>query len=179
MIELTENRSPLILTKPMRAKLFASFLLRLTQFGLKDKYTPDDIFTEVVRRLELEIESGKIVYNREAWLRTAGFEYIYQLKCNEKMSSINGNAMTAHITSCSVSFGLSQRQKYSQILQESILQLEPGERKLLEMKFYQHRSWEEIAEILSLNGEKITAVALRQRGCRAMRSLRKLYKHNL
>ncbi|BAZ38806.1 hypothetical protein NIES4101_47510 [Calothrix sp. NIES-4101] len=179
MIEITENRSPLIFTKSMRAKLFASFLLRLTQFGLKDKYTPDDILTEVVRQLELEMESGKIVYNREAWLRTTGFEYIYQLRCNEKMSTIHDNAMTTHITSCSVSFDLSRRQKYSQILKELILQLEPGERKLLEMKFYQHRSWEEIAEVLSLNGEKITVVALRQRGCRAMRSLRKLYKSNL
>jgi hypothetical protein len=196
MIELAENRSPLLLTKPMRAKLLASFYLRLTQCGLKDRYKPDDILTEALRRLEVAYPFGeasyvsmnpdgcvtcrKIRHNREAWLRTIGFEYIYEIKFNDKISSVNDSAMTSHVISRHICFESSQpHNKHNKLLKELISQLEPGERKLLEMRFYQNLSWEEITAIFARKGEIITDTALRQRGYQAMRSLRKLYKSNL
>jgi Sigma-70, region 4 len=203
MIELAENRSPLLLTKPMRAKLLASFYLRLNQCGLKDRYKPDDILNEAIRRLEFAISSSyptgtpsvngaasstsdgsipfaKIIHNREAWLRTIGFEYIYEIKLNDKISTVNENAMISHVGHRNICFESSQPyNKHNQLLKELISQLEPEERKLLEIRLYQNLSWEEIAGIFTQNGETITDDALRQRGCRAMRSLRKLYKSNL
>jgi hypothetical protein len=197
MIELAENRSPLLLTKPMRAKLLASFYLRLTQCGLKDRYKPDDILTEAIRRLEFaiplvssanaasstsdgSIPFAKIIHNREAWLRTIGFEYIYEIKLNDKISTVNENAMISNVGHRNICFESSQPyNKHNQLLKELISQLEPEERRLLEMRLYQNLSWEEIAGIFTQKGETITYDALRQRGCRAMRSLRKLYKSNL
>jgi Sigma-70, region 4 len=199
MIELAENRSPLLLTKPMRAKLLAFFNLRLTQCGLKDRYKPDDILTEAIRRLEFAIAAGellssmaasstldgnipgcKIIHNREAWLRTIGFEYIYEIKLNDKISAVNENATISHAAPRNICFESSQPySKHNQLLKQLILQLEPEERKLLEMRLYQNLSWEEIAGIFTQKGGTITYDAIRQRGCRAMRSLRKLYKTNL
>ncbi len=190
MIELAENRSPLLLTKPMRAKLLASFYLRLIQCGLKDRYKPDDILTEALRRLEFAIAvsstpdrsvpSGEIIHNREAWLRTIGFEYIYEIKLNDKISTVNDSSMIPHVTSRHICLESSQpHHKHNKLLRELISQLEPGERKLLEMRFYQNLSWEEIAGIFTQNGEIMTTSALRQREYKAMRSLRKLYKIHL
>jgi DNA-directed RNA polymerase specialized sigma24 family protein len=66
-----------------------------------------------------------------------------------------------------------------QLLDKVILQLQASERELIMMRVYENMSWDEIARKFANRGEVISVTTLRQRGSRAMRSLRKIYQDQM
>jgi RNA polymerase sigma factor (sigma-70 family) len=181
MLGFTPNRSLQKLSKPMYARLVVSFRLRLAQFGLSGCYQPEEILSEAVLRLEHARKLGKDVYNEEAWLRKTGFLYILEMRRNEgKFTTINIDVDSLFKSACILSLHSTEidhleTQETYQLLNTSIQELQAGERELLVMRFYKNMSWNQIARTHASKGETISVTTLRQRGSRAVKSLRKVY----
>lgn len=186
MLGFTPNRSSHKPPKPMYARLVVSFSLRLAQFRLFGRYQPEEILSEAVLRLERALKMDKNIYNQEAWLRTTGFLYILEIWRQEsKFTTINIDVnetsfKSVHIlTSPNIGVDQLEIEETYQLLGKSILELEANERELLVMRFYDNMSWDEIARHYANRGETISIPALRQRGSRVLKSLRKVYRDKM
>lgn len=186
MLGFTPNRSLYKPPKPMYARLVVFFRLRLVQFKLNGLYQPEEILSEAVLRLEYALIAGKNIYNQEAWLRTTGYVYILEIRRQEsKFTTINIDMSetlfkSVHIsTSHNIGVDYLATEETYQLLGKIILELQANERELLIMRFYNDMSWKEIARLYANRGESISVPALRQRGSRVLKSLRKVYQDKM
>ncbi|MBF2067602.1 MAG: sigma-70 family RNA polymerase sigma factor [Calothrix sp. C42_A2020_038] len=185
MFGFMPNQSLQKSVKSMYARLLVFLRLRLAQFGLSNLYQPEQILSEALLRLECALKQGKNIYNHEAWLRTACFLCILEVRHDEnKLLNIDINinideTLANTLTSHNLKVEQSEVTETYQILDQVILELQASERELLMMRFYENMSWDEIACKFANRGETISLPALRQRGSRAMRSLRKAYQDQI
>ncbi|BAZ11328.1 hypothetical protein NIES4071_31540 [Calothrix sp. NIES-4071] len=184
MLGFTENRSSHKPLKLMYARLVVFFRLRLTQVGLSGRYQPEEILEEALLRLDRTLKMGKKIYHEEAWLRKTGFLHILEIQQNQGNVDINDinidvNKTLFNSIHAPTIDNIRDKQLESQgnykLLNEVILSLKASERELLMMRFTLSMSWSEIARSYASQGEDISIPTLRQRGCRAVRSLRKAY----
>lgn len=158
------------------ADLRIFFRSRLQQFGL-GCYEPDDVINESIVRLDRAIKAGKQILNMEAWIRVTGLNYIRELsRKQKKCQAFDPLELDKHTQSEQRDFILeeadtSEHSKVRQALQE----LKPQEREILELRFFENFSWQNIAQYLANKGDCATIDALRKRGERAIKRFREVF----
>lgn len=184
MLGLMENRSLHKPLKLMYARLVIFFRLRLAQLGLSGRYEPEEILKEALLRLDRALKMGKNISHQEAWLRKTGFLYILEMQRNESNvdnndTNIDVNETFFNSIDAPTKYNIRDEQLESEenykLLNEVMQYLKASERELLMMRFTLSMSWSEIARSYASQGQDIPIPTLRQRGSRAVRSLRKAY----
>ncbi|MFB2967627.1 sigma-70 family RNA polymerase sigma factor [Aerosakkonema sp. BLCC-F183] len=159
------------------ADLKIFFRYRLQQFGLLGSHEPDDVINESIVRLDRAIKAGKQILNLEAWIRVTGLNYIRELsRKQKKCQAFDPFELDKHTESEQCDFILeeadtSEHRKVREALQE----LKPQEREILELRFFEKLSWQDIAQYLANKGNCATVDALRKKGERAIKRLRKVF----
>lgn len=148
--------------------------LRLRVRNMNHALSEEDIINHVLLCLVETLQSGKQVSYPIAWAKVVSERYINsqfnKLKSSEttdldKIEYFANRQMEQH----------TPFDEQSEICQK-FQQLTPGNKKLLIWRFFQHLSWNKIAELLSKEeGKEISSSTARKRGERALCELREKY----
>jgi RNA polymerase sigma factor (sigma-70 family) len=135
---------------------------------------------EAMIRLNSAVEAGKPIFNVEAWLRRTGFFYILELsRDNQKYSLVDTCVLESTLSAeDNKQLVLEQEESITEVHQ-ALQELNTKDRQLLQMRFFEELSWEEIQARFALNGESVQLVTLRKRGERAIKALREAYLHKI
>ncbi|BAZ11330.1 hypothetical protein NIES4071_31560 [Calothrix sp. NIES-4071] len=178
IIKSFESYFPELEDKDLLLVLRNSYRLRLRQYELLGKHEPDEILNEAISRLSKAVNSGKKVYNLQAWLRKTGLHIILEISREETRYRVIDNQNFDF-----EEFIPDERQQpeddseLCKLLKQALKELDIQDRKLLIMRYYRHQSWQNIAKTLSTDGVEISTEALRKRGSRALAKLRKIFKN--
>jgi RNA polymerase sigma factor (sigma-70 family) len=159
--------------------LLKVYQVYLYKFNLKGRYQPVDIMVEVILRLNNAYVSGKVIFNLKGWMRSTGYNYICELsRLEHRYISLDSPEMEPVLSLLSNIADDTKEDEY-RVLHQAIHTLRPQDQEIIKMRFFEKRSWEEIAKIFASKNTQVTVVTLRQRGTRALNALREAYFHIL
>lgn len=151
---------------------------RLNVLRLKHIITEDDVINNVSLELFKAQQSGREIVHPIAWAKIVSERHImHTKKKNQLIDSLDEMNLLNTIPSsypeeeenCLIN---EEREEINQKIQL----LKPASKKILELRFFQNLSWEQIAKLLSKEeGQEINAPTARKRGERALKELRHLY----
>ena len=171
-----ETQFPALKQHLLYSSLRKFFYLRLKQYNLLGRYQPDDVLAEAIIRLHSAVASGKFIFNLKSWLQRTGFNYIREISRDQKKyNSVDTSFLEYTLSAENIcQIALEQEESYSTV--HRVLQkLDTKDRKLLEMRFFEGLSWEEIQARLIICGESVQVGTLRKRGERALNAFRDIY----
>jgi len=175
--ESLEERFPELKDKKPLTLLRHFYRLRLRQYELLGKYEPDDILNDAISRLDKAVKSNKIIYNVIPWLRQTGLNIINELsRQKNKYRIIDSQKLDLELILSSEDNHQEsdERELYMQ-LEQALKVLDLDDRRLLELRFYQQLSWQDIVRVLAEENIYISETTLRKRGSRALATLRKIF----
>ncbi|NJS15897.1 MAG: sigma-70 family RNA polymerase sigma factor [Nostocaceae cyanobacterium CSU_2_110] len=152
------------------------YRLRLRQYGLLERYEPDDILNTAILRLVRAIDLGKSICNVVPWVRQTGLNIIHELS-KEKHRITHLEALETNLPDEENSGKSEDNELYIQ-LYEAIQQLSSEDRELLVLRFYQQLSWADIVKLLADKDTYVSEAALRRRASHALSKLRKIFNAN-
>lgn len=147
-------------------------MLRLRQFQLTDQYTPEDITNECFLRWHKAVGAGKSIPVLDGWMRLTAINIIRELS-RKRLKSLSYEPIVLDELIASTQEEPENDNDQYQAVRQALQTLSPKNRALLELRFLQNMSWEEIANVYTSRGEKTTTLALRKRGQRALEALRR------
>lgn len=158
--------------------LLKHFIKRtLAQFKLKNACVEDLISEVYLRGLKL-INSGEEIRNPGAWIRVTAYNVIREMHREKQKEQSNSELVELKVSS-------QENENYQETeenflkLKQLLKSLNDKDKQILELRFFQDLSWQEITDYLSSQGEVLTSATVRQRGSRALKRLRKAYLANL
>jgi DNA-directed RNA polymerase specialized sigma24 family protein len=146
--------------------------IRLYQFPLLRSYTVQDVVNECVKRYCEARAKGKQIPNADGWLRRTALNFIHELSREEKKADVCDPVTFDFLV---VGGRDDEVDSAYQSLYSAISVLSSEKRELLELRFFQKLSWEEIALWYRDRGIHIQPSTLRKRGERALEALRVIY----
>lgn len=145
---------------------------RLHQYKLEGQYNPDDIINEVFLRWHKAVEEGKQVPVLAGWMRVTAHNIIRELKRKNERADLYEPSVLAELVPDTQKAADNEQHQF---VRQALQLLSPEKRELLEFRFFQNLSWDDITNIYATRGQKTTAQTLRKRKQRAMDELRKVY----
>lgn len=154
--------------------LFISRILH--QFQLSGIYEVQDVLVDVyVRGIDL-ISRGQTIDRPPSWIRATALNIVRELSRKERRWDTN-EELLEQTPSKEPGFlsELTARDDWRAV-EAALRKLDPEDQTILRLRFIDNCSWQEIADrSLAGTDSKYSAVALRQRGWRALKKLRKEY----
>ncbi len=163
-------------------KIFYFIRRSLRQFKLNGQRQESDILLEAYTRVRKKIESGESIENMPAYLNRVAFNIIREKSRKQKKAEdlhirlINNGYGHPDTTS-----GTEDTDSYKiNILIKALEEIKPEDLEIIELRIVKGLSWKEISEHLtSYKNEEysnnLSVSALRKRGERALKRLRKAY----
>lgn len=146
--------------------------IRLYQFPSLCGYTAQDVVNECVKRYCEARTKGKQIPNADGWLRRTALNFIHELSREEKKADACDPVI---FDSLVIESRDGEVESDYQSLYTAIKVLPKDSQEILELRFFQKLSWEEIALRYLDRGKQIKPSALRKRGERALAALRVIY----
>ncbi|MCG6135136.1 MAG: hypothetical protein MET45_10795 [Nostoc sp. LLA-1] len=148
--------------------------LRLRVYNMNNALSEEDVINHVVLCLVKTLQSEKPVYHPVAWAKVVSERYINNQFKKLKNSELTDSDKIEYLANRLVEQNTPFDEKKE--IHKKIKQLTPGNQKILIWRFFQHLSWNQIAELLSQEeGKTINTATARKRGERAIDELRKKY----
>lgn len=155
--------------------VFSFIRMRLKQFHLESAYSEACILGEVYLRAVRQIETGAEIRSPKAWVRSTAYNYIRELSRTRRRSvSLDENHL-AEETHDLDRLELEEQLNVERIaIQSAFQQLNPGDRRLLQLKVIEGLSWRDIQGC----GEyaDCSETTLRKRKQRALEKLKQLIR---
>ena len=168
---------PKTVTKPEEKEsylLLKNFIKRtLSQFNLKNTCV-EDIISEVYLRGEKLINSGEDIRNPGAWIRVTAYNVIREIQRQKQKEQPNSELVELKVSPQKTEDNQEREQNFLK-LKQSLQSLNEKDRQILELRFFQDLSWQEVTEYFVSRGEVVASATVRQRGSRALKRLRKAY----
>ncbi len=147
---------------------------RLRQFKLDQKHNNVDILLECYQRLNKALEQGKSITNLKAWIRSTAYNYIRELKREEKRHVEYQDYLVDNQTN-NQCLSEEETNKQYQMIQEALSTLPLSDQELILWKEVNGLSWKAIQLRLEKKGKSIHIDTLRKRKSRAIKNLRIAY----
>lgn len=158
------------------AHRFCSVIVRLLgQYRLRGTYEEKDVIVEAYTRGIKYIEAGQLINEPLAWLRRTCLNVVREFRrTQDKIDQPKLDGEPLHPGD--EVFSKLIFEEDIKAMQMALQQLTPDERKLLCLRVIEKRSWQEVAEALTLiEKTSISDNAARQRGYRVLSKLRQFY----
>ncbi|KAM3112764.1 RNA polymerase sigma factor [Phormidesmis sp. 146-33] len=163
--------------------VFVGLERRRRQYNLPDDLDVYCVLNGVYLKGVQQIEKGEVIRNFYAFVRWFGMRAIQELsrtnqrECSRTQPLSSGMIENLSSTADSEEPLLSELELTASLdkLFASLHELSDRDRQILYMRFWQHKSWDEIASVLipdTLTNRKVATI--RQAGHRAIKRLRKL-----
>ncbi len=167
-----------LLTNPY--PLFPFIQRYLQQFHITEREV-SDIFNEAYIRGVKLIESGEIIRNASAWMRTTCFNVIREISRKQRRSQpVEQSFLEYKIAQAQFKICSSLEEVITsdlEIVQIALEQLNLKDKVLLHLRIVEGLSWQEVGKRLSLEEGKLQSEdTVRKRGQRALERLRKIWK---
>lgn len=174
------NQSIEILFKPnnSHARSLLAFVRRtLWQFHLNKSYSEMEILIEAYLRgiHYLQKPSGKTISNPGAWVRVTAYNIIREYSRKRKVQRsriVHTQSDFSLLDSTEVADETVTALNIAAVF-EAFKKLRHNDRKIIELRYLENRSWKDIRE--KLEEPKILISTLRKRGQRALKRLRQEY----
>ncbi|NEO56192.1 MAG: sigma-70 family RNA polymerase sigma factor [Okeania sp. SIO3B5] len=142
----------------------------LKQFHLEqvDFY---DVVSEVYLRGTNKITSGENIKNPGAWIRITSYNVIREMNRKQQKERANSEYIESQVAPKSCK-SWEENELQLCILKRLLEELTEIERQILELRFFQDKSWKEVVDILTSTGQILTETNARQRGSRALKKLK-------
>lgn len=146
---------------------------RLYMMKMNNLLAEDDVISYVCMELIKAYNSGKFINSPLAWSKVVSERYIISQR-KKTIRSEPTELETIEFLAKHQESQISYEEKEE--LNYKIKQLKSTTQKILNWRFFQNLSWEQIANLLSqLEGKQVNAATARKRGERALKELRNLY----
>jgi DNA-directed RNA polymerase specialized sigma24 family protein len=147
----------------------------LCQYGLWKAYEAKDILVEVYSRCVQTTEKGETIRIPVAWIKRTATNVIRELKREAEKIDFYKLEQEPYWTD---DFLLTITFRYDlKAMKQAFECLDSEDQKLLSLRVINRLSWREVSQHFVVNGEvEANEGALRQRGFRALKKLRKLYE---
>jgi RNA polymerase sigma factor (sigma-70 family) len=154
---------------------FCKFIcIRLRNFKLDGRYSPDDIIGECILRWHQAVQNGKPIPYIMGWMKVTANYVVQELKRESNKAYPYDPSIVETLPDTSDVDGLETIEQ-RQVVLKALAALPEDKRELLNLRFFQNLSWDAIAEVYVARGENVKASALRKRGQRAQEELRKVF----
>jgi RNA polymerase sigma factor (sigma-70 family) len=150
----------------------------LYQYCLRDSYKSTEILHEAYLRTIKALDEGKEIGNYSAWLRQVCLNVIRELaKKTRRVAFIDfQNSSYADDSELPLlALELAEMREKICIALQTLAQQDSDAAELLDWRYQQNLTWEEIQTILQRRKDDCSIDALRQRGQRARKKLRQIY----
>lgn len=154
---------------------FHKFVLaRLRSFNLHNCYSPIEVANECIVRLHKALEKGQSIPNCNLWMRRTAIYVVYELsRATQKSSPYESSTLEGLMSP--VWHETEEVDEQHHLIQRALQTLSSNQQELLELRFLQNLSWDDVAAFYSARGEKVLVATLRKRGQRAQGALRKAF----
>lgn len=153
---------------------------RLYAMRMNNVITEDDVLNYVLVELFKAKNSGKVIDSPLAWAKVVSERYIiHQKKKYQSTESLDENSFLLDRIQSSYEENLITSEEREELKQKiKLLKLES--QIILDWRYFENLSWQEIAVLLSKKeGQEINPATARKRGERALHELRNLYMHSV
>lgn len=149
---------------------------RLYVMKMNSLLTEDDVINYVCVELIKAHNSGKSINSPLAWSKVVSERYIiYQRKKTSRSEPTELEIIEYLANHQEHYIGYDEKEE----LKNKMKQLKPATQRILNWRYFQNISWEEIADLLSQQENKqVNVTTARKRGERALKDLRNLYTDN-
>ena len=145
----------------------------LKQFHLNNTCV-EDVISEVYLRGVKLIDSGEEIRNPGAWIRGTALNVIREMHRQKQKEQPNSELVKLQAYPQDNESNREKEQNFFK-LKNLLKDLNEKDRQILELRFFQDLSWQEVTDYLSSQGETLTVATVRQRGSRALKRLKKAY----
>ena len=145
----------------------------LKQFKLNN-ICVEDVISEVYLRGVKLINSGEEIRNPGAWIRVTSYNVIREMHRKKQKEQPNSELVELKVSPQETEDNQEKEQNLLK-LKKLLQTLNEKDKQILELRFFQDKSWQEVIEYLVSQGEIVTNSTVRQRGSRALKRLRKAY----
>lgn len=145
----------------------------LKQFHLNNTCVGDVISEVYLRGVKL-IDSGKEIRNPGAWIRVTAYNVIREMHRQKQQEHPNSELVELKVSPQETEHNQEKEQNFLK-LKHLLQSLKEKDRQILELRFFQDKSWQEVTDYLNSRGESLTNATVRQRGSRALKRLKKVY----
>ena len=145
----------------------------LKQFHLNNTCL-EDVISEVYLRGVKLIDSGEEIRNPGAWIRVTAYNVIREMNRQKRKEQPNSELVELKVSPQETEHNQEKEQNFLK-LKHLLESLNEKDRQILELRFFQDLSWQEVTDYLNSQGEVVTIVTVRQRGSRALKRRRKAY----
>ena len=153
---------------------------RLRQFNLASNYSPEYIITQTIWRWDMHIKKGKQVPIIDGWMKLTAYHIILELKRQDNKVTYDPSTLESDPNLLKAMMEVAENNtedednEARQQLRVAMSKLSSDKREILELRFFQNLSWDEIAGYYTAKGNKVKVSTLRKRGNRALDKLRKI-----
>ncbi|BAZ15297.1 hypothetical protein NIES4071_71690 [Calothrix sp. NIES-4071] len=177
MVNIVSSKEQLRLQEILQSRSLRIYIRnRLYVMRMNNLLTEDDVISYVCVELIKAYNSGKVINSPLAWSKVVSERYIiYQRKKASRSEPTELEIIELNANNQNYYISYDEREE----LNNKMKQLKVATQKILNLRFFQNLSWEEIADFLSQQENKqINAATARKRGERALKELRNLYIDN-
>ena len=160
---------------------YKSVQIRLRGFHLERRYSPDDIINECILRWHQAVEDNKPIFVLEGWMRLTALNVIRERNREaQKLKPYDPTIISQWVSDEMDCSGEDEEweEKYRR-LHQSLKTLSDEKRELLNLRYFQGMSWEDVASVYADRGQNIKLPTLRKRGERALKELRNAFNKYL
>ena len=160
-------------SNPIFRKRIAQMINQFNLYGIDI----DDVINEVTIRFHNAISKGKIIANPKAWMRSTGLNVIREKSREQRKNLIrfsdveNIDKIGKYEDKYNISSNL---ENHNHELINAIESLQEYENKIINLYYFEGRSWEEVALLISTEEKLITVEATRKKGERIRKKLYKI-----
>lgn len=156
--------------------VLACVRLRLRQFHL-DGDDVTSILHEAYLRGVQTIERGRSITKFSTWIRTTAGYIIRENSRKPRLYELPLSVFLESVIEAPTALEEEFDANQVQTLRMALQQLDPSERKILHLRYFQNLSWHQVSKQLAREeGEVRSSEALRKRGYRILQRLRHLYQ---
>ncbi len=177
MVNVVSSKEQLRLQEILQSRSLRVYVRnRLYVMRMNNLLTEDDVISYICVELIKAYNSGKVINSPLAWSKVVSERYIiYQRKKASRSEPTELEIIEFKANHQNYCISYEEREE----LNNKMKQLKIATQKILNWRFFQNFSWEEIAEKLSQQEKKqVNAATARKRGERALKELRSLYIDN-
>ena len=160
-------------------KLKPYILHFIWRYNLKNKVSVEEVYSELIIRYHAASQRGRVKTPPQRWAKKASRLIVYEFSRGSQ-KAIPTDPSTLDVASADVPFDDLEWEEATAFLYDAIDSLDPDDVVLIKLRFFEDRSWKFISDyLLTHQGIAVSVSALRQRGCRAIRNLRKVYDEKI
>ncbi|NES72285.1 MAG: sigma-70 family RNA polymerase sigma factor [Okeania sp. SIO2D1] len=157
---------------PLTSIVLRQFIIRtLKQFHLEQVDFYDVVSIVCIRGTE-RINSGEHIKNPGAWIRVTSYNIIREMSRQQLKEQANSEFIERQIAPNDRE---DNNEVELEILEKSLQILTEKDRQILELKYFQDKSWKQVVADLADRGEILKESTVRQRGKRALERLKKAF----